>query len=71
MNPSYVRSILTRLNTASLHVAHKNKDKFYPKLPKKVDDMTDDEVKDSIRDIIHYLQAPEYSHIVFRHYKNK
>jgi hypothetical protein len=52
-------------------VANKNKDKFYPKLPKKVDDMSEDEVKISIRDMIHYLQAPEYSHIVFRHYKNK
>ena len=69
MNPSYVRSILTRLNIATVHVANRNKDKFYPKLKKPVDNMSNNEVKDSIRDMIHYLQAPEYSYLVFRHYK--
>jgi hypothetical protein len=69
MNPTYVRSILTRLNTASIHVANKNKDKFYPRLSKKVDDMSEDEIKTSIREMIHYLQAPEFSYVTFRHYK--
>lgn len=67
MNAAYVRSLLSRLNLATLHVANKNKDKFYPKLPDKVDKLSDDQVKQSIGRMIHYLQAPEFSYMMFRH----
>ena len=66
MNPTYVRSILSRLNRATTHVAIKNKNKFYPKLPGSIDNLSDDEVKYSINRMIHYLQAPEYSYMIFR-----
>lgn len=66
MNAAYVRSLLSRLNLATLHVANKNKHKFYPKLPDKVDMLSDDEVKYSIGRMIHYLQAPEFSYMMFR-----
>lgn len=66
MNAAYVRSVLSRLNLATLHVANKNKDRFYPKLPDKVDSLSDDEVKQTIGRMIHYLQAPEWSHMLFR-----
>jgi hypothetical protein len=66
MNAAYVRSLLSRLNLATLHVANKNKDRFYPKLPDKVDNLSDDQVKQSIGRMIHYLQAPEFSYMMFR-----
>lgn len=66
MNPAYVRSVLSRLNLATAHVAHKNKDKFYPKIPGNIDNLSDDEIKYSINRMIHYLEAPEYSYIIFR-----
>ena len=66
MNAAYVRSLLSRLNLATLHVANKNKDKFYPKLPGEVNTLSDEEVKQNIGRMIHYLQAPEFSYMMFR-----
>ena len=71
MNPSYVRSVLSRLNLATAHVANKNKDKFYPRLSRDIDNLSDDEVMYSISRMIHYLQAPEYSYIIFRDEKHR
>ena len=71
MNITYVRSVLSHLNIAARHVANKNKDKFYPILTKNVDDMNKMELKKGIRDMIMYLQAPEFSYLKFRDYYKK
>jgi len=71
MNPTYVRSVLSRLNSATSYVANKNKDRFYPRLPNNVDSMTDDQIKHTINQMILYLQAPEFSFMMFRDHKPK
>lgn len=71
MNPTYVRSVLSRLNSATSYVANKNKDKFYPRLSNNVDSMTEDQIKHTINQMILYLQAPEFSFMMFRDYKTK
>ena len=71
MNPTYVRSLLSRLNLATAHVANKTKNKYYPKLHSNVENMTDEEVKYTIGRMIHFLQAPEYSYMIFRDQKPK
>jgi hypothetical protein len=69
MNPTYVRSLLSRLKLATVHVAKQNNHKFYPKISGKIDNLSDDEVMYSINRMILYLQAPEYSYMIFRHEK--
>ena len=71
MNASYVRSVLSRLNTATTYVANQNSHKYFPKLTSPVEQMNETEIKDSIKNMIMYLQAPEYSFMMFRHLKNK
>ena len=71
MNASYVRSILSRLNIATRHVANQNSHKYFPKLTTPVEEMNETEIKESIKNMIMYLQAPEYSFLTFRHLKNK
>jgi len=71
MCQAYVRSLLSRLNLATTHVANKTNNKYYPKLPSNVESMTDDEVKYTIGRMIHFLQAPEYSYMMFRDQKPK
>lgn len=71
MNITYVRSVLSHLNIAARHVANKNKDKFYPRLTKNVDDMNNNEISKSVNDMIMYLQAPEFSYLKFRDYYKK
>lgn len=71
MNPIYVRSVLSRLNIATTYVANKNKDRFYPRLPESINAMSDEQVKHSIKQMILYLQAPEYSFMMFRENKAK
>lgn len=69
MNPTYVRSLLSRLKLATVHVAKQNNHKFYPKISGSIDNLSDDEVKYSINRMILYLQVPEYSYMIFRHEK--
>lgn len=71
MNASYVKSILGRLNIATTYVAKRNNDKFYPKLNREIKDMSDGEIKESIQNMIMYLQAPEYSFMMFRYGRPK
>jgi hypothetical protein len=71
MNASYVRSVLSRLNTATLYVANQNSHKYFPKLTTPVEEMNDTEIKESIKNMIMYLQAPEYSFMMFRHKNTK
>lgn len=63
----YVRNLVSRLSIATAHVATKNKSKFYPKLNCDVEKMSDKDIKNKINSMILYLQAPEQSHIMFRH----
>ena len=71
MNATYVRSILSRLNIATRYVANQNSHKYFPKLTIPVEEMNETEIKESIKNMIMYLQAPEYSFLTFRHLKNK
>ena len=71
MNASYVRSVLARLNTATLYVANRNSHKYFPKLTDPIENMNDTEIKESIKNMIMYLQAPEYSFMMFRHKNTK
>jgi len=66
MNGTYVRSILKRLQGASIYVARNHNSCYYPIVSKDVNKMTDEEVKKSINNIIDYLKHPEFSHIMFR-----
>lgn len=70
MSSTVMRSVLTRLYSASINVAKKNDCRYYPKIKQDVRSMTDDEVESAIRETISFLEAPEYSHIMFR-YHNK
>jgi ABC-type amino acid transport substrate-binding protein len=70
MNGTYVRTILKRLQGASVHVARTHKSYYYPIVTKDVNKMSDDEVKKSINNIIDYLKQPELSHIMFRYRNN-
>lgn len=66
MSSTVMRSVLTRLYTASINVAKKNDCRYYPKIKQDVRSMTDDEVESAIRETISFLEAPEYSYIMFR-----
>ena len=66
---AYVRTLIARLNIATSHVANKNKSKFYPKITRDVEKMSDKDIKNKINNMIRYLQSPEYSDIMFRHEK--
>ena len=68
MSSHIMRGVLTRLYTASLNVAKKNDCRYYPKIKQDVRSMTDDEVESAITETISFLEAPEYSHIMFRYY---
>ena len=68
MNSQYARSICKRLYIASLNVAKKKQCIHHPRIDD-ISKMTDSEVDLAIQNMILFLQAPEWSYIMFRHVK--
>ena len=68
MNSQYARSICKRLHIASLNVAKKRQCIHHPQV-NDISKMTDSEIDLAIRNMILFLQVPEWSYIMFKDVK--